>query len=211
MTDTAGEKTVPASKKYWIFFWCFFFLGIGYGIWRIGVALNAPRSAVVKEASTKYAFKNPDLPPTLVEFQGTYASFFLPDSYQEKRHEVFEHPTGVVLEQVFFTQMNDPGRKIALTIERADGGLASNTSSYLFRMNNPKLYAKQSYDWNGKREILFLKNEVVYEILGYQGKDGLVAEFVLSSPSELPEKLMPDFLEIWKSARWVDTESSNRE
>ena len=208
--DTVPETATKTSKKYWIFFWCCFLAGTVYGIWRIGSVLNAPRSAVVKEAPAKYALSNPDTPPTLTEFQGTYASFFLPDSYQEKQHEVSEHPIGSVLEQVFFTQMKDPGRKVALTIERVDGGRPENTSSYLFRINNPKLYTKRYSDRNGKQEILFLKNDAVYEILGYMEKDGFVAELVLSSPSELPEKLMPDFLDLWKSIRWTDPELSKK-
>jgi hypothetical protein len=210
MTDVPLVPVIRSSKKYWIFFWCCCLASTVYGIWRIGSMFNAPRSAVVKEVPAKYALSNPDTPPTLTEFQGTYASFFLPDSYQEKRHEVIEHPIGAVLEQAFFTQMKDPGRKVALTIERVDGGQAENTSSYLFRMNNPKLYTKQYSDRNGKQDILFLKNDAVYEILGYMEKDGFVAEFVLSSPSELPEKLMPDFLEIWKSVRWVEPELSKK-
>jgi hypothetical protein len=210
MMDTVPETATKTSKKYWIFFWCCCLVGTIYGIWRIGSMLNAPKSAVVKEIPAKYALSNPDIPPTLTEFQGTYASFFLPDSYEEKRHEVFEHPSGVVLEQAYFTQLRDPGRKMALTIERVDGGQAENTSSYLLRMNNPKLYTKQYSVRNGKQEILFFKNEAVYEILGYMKKDDLVAEFALSSAVEAPEKLMPDFLELWKNIQWADPELSKK-
>ena len=204
MTERVPAIKTVVSKRYWVFLGFAFCIFVGYGMWLSISSFSAPRSGVVREVETKYALNDPDTPPTLVEWNGDAVSFFLPDSYEEKRHEVFEHPSGTVLEQAFFSQLSDPGRKIALTIERIDDGRLEQTSSYLFRSGDPKRYTKQSYDRDGRCDILFFRNESVYEILGYLEKDDLVAEFALSSAVETPEKLMPDFLELWKSIRWRD-------
>ena len=192
------------SRKGKILFWIFIFLVISCGVWYALSIMNDPVVSEVRRIEMKYSLDTPNLPPSIKQFEGKYFSLYLPETYIEKRHETFENKEGALLEQTFFTQLSDPGRKVAITIEHADTNRADDLSSYAFRMMNPKIYKKDAYEWSGKSITIFLKNDPVYEIVGYIEKNDTVASLAVSSAIEPPLKLMSDFSDILKTFEWVD-------
>lgn len=210
MTDDIRTSPKQGKKKYIIIFVGVFLLGISCGFLWLIESFRTPNHAVMREVAPKYSLDTPDLPPPVRTFEGTYVAFLIPDSYVEKRHDVPSQEGNPLLEQAFFTQIHDPGRKIAITVERPDGGRVEHLSSYLFRLKHPKIYRAGSSSGNGTMDILFLKDDPVYEITGYVERNGLVATLVLSSASETTEKLMADFPDLLKNLRWTDALSSNK-
>lgn len=206
--SSEGDQPEKKSNGWWILFWLVTFLGIGGIVWHIILLMSGPVTGGMEKTDIKYSLDEPNLSPPLNHFYGAYFSIYLPGTYSEKRHVVSTDKANPTLEQVFFTQLVDPGRKAALTIEQGTDRKKEDLSSFVFRMQHPETYVKDSYEWNGKRMVLFLKNDPVYEILGYVEKNGLVASLVVSSAIETPEKLMSDFTDILKSFTWGDSGAS---
>lgn len=208
--SSEGDQPEKKSNRWRILFWLVIFFVIGGGIWYLILLMSGSVTGGVEQTDTKYSLDAPNLPPPLNHFEGAYFSIYLPETYGEKRHAVSMDKENPTLEQVFFTQLVSPGRKAALTIEQRADRRKEDLSSFIFRMQHPETYARDSYEWNGKRITLFLKNDPVYEILGYVEKDELVASLAVSSAIETPEKLMSDFTDILKSFTWSDSGASTQ-
>lgn len=198
-----GEQSKKGWKKVIVLFLLSGLIAVAWYFWTLS---SGPAQGIITQGKEKYDVENPDLPPAIKEFKGAYFSLFLPESYEEKRHETPERD-GNILEQAFFSQGGGAGRKTAITIEKRPQGGLEEITSYHLRELHPKEYAKDSFRWGENGIPIFKKNEVVYEVTGYLEAHDFVASISVSSAVEPPEEIIGDFSDIVKSFRWSDTAS----
>lgn len=143
------------------------------------------------------------------EFRGTSFLFLLPESFEEKRHETFDGNSGNILEQVFFSEGNVDGRKIAVVIERRPAGGIRELSAVAFRMLHPETYAYESMLFGDRRGSLFVKDEAVYEVTGFFEEGDHIASVSITSAVLLPEKIKEFFFEEVKEFEFSKKSTSS--
>lgn len=142
------------------------------------------------------------------EFRGTYFSLSLPESFEEKRNEV-SGGNGNILEQVFFSESNVDGRKLAIVVERRPAGGIPELSAVAFRELYPKLYARETISVGSRRVVLFIKDERVYEVTGFFEEDDLAASMSVTSAVLRPEKIKDFFFETMERFRFLEKITSS--
>lgn len=142
------------------------------------------------------------------EFRGTYFSLSLPESFEEKRNEV-SGGNGNILEQVFFSESNVDGRKLAIVVERRPTGGILELSAVAFRELYPKLYARETVSIGSRRVILFTKEEIVYEVTGFFEEGDLAASVSVTSAVLRPEKIKDFFFEEVKNFSFLKKDTSS--
>lgn len=142
------------------------------------------------------------------EFRGTYFSLSLPESFEEKRNEV-SGGNGNILEQVFFSESNVDGRKLAIVVERRPTGGIPELPAVAFRELYPKLYARETVSIGSRRVILFTKEEIVYEVTGFFEEGDLAASVSVTSAVLRPEKIKDFFFEEVKNFSFLKKDTSS--
>ncbi len=177
-------------------------LGIVLGILYICGMSTGKSLGTVRESNKTFSLESSDIPPAVKIFEGHYFSLSLPEIYSEKRHLFSEDKKANTLEQTFFSQEGESGRKLAVTVERMPVGGISELSSYQFREMHPDEYERGVTILNGEEIISYTKKNVVYEVTGYVTQGLFVASISVTSAVEAPENLMEDFSSIVGSFQW---------
>lgn len=133
------------------------------------------------------------------EFRGTYFSLSLPESFEEKRHEVSDEVSeGNIFEQVYFSESNLDGRKLAVVVDRKPPGGLAELSASAFRKLHPEIYTHEVASIGDRRVSIFTKDETVYEITGFFEEHNLAASVSVTSAVLRPEKIKDFFFETMK-------------
>ncbi len=185
-----------------------FFIMIAIAVAVFIFLFRGPAAGTVSKKEADISREEIPVEKKVKEFRGTYFSLSLPESFEEKRNEV-SGGNGNILEQVFFSESNVDGRKLAVVVERRPTGGIPELSAVAFRGLYPKLYARETVSIGSRRVILFIKDEVVYEVTGFFEEGDLAASVSVTSAVLRPEKIKDFFFEEVKNFSFLKKDTSS--
>lgn len=182
------------------FLFIFFVVIFSCGIIFLIFLFHCPAVGRVLEKEADISLEEILIEKKVKVFHGTYFSLSLPESFEEKRHTVSDDSfEGNILEQVFFSEGNVDGRKIAVVVERRPTGGIREISAVAFRTLHPDTYAREEMLVGEWHTSLFTKGDAVYEVTGFFEKGDYIVSVSVTSAVMRPEKIKEFFFETVKN------------
>lgn len=197
-------------RKMKFFVWVIFFVIFSCGSIVLILLFRGPAVGTVSKKEADVSQEEIPVEKKVKEFRGTHFSLLLPESFEEKRHTVSdERSEGRVLEQVFFSEGNADGRKIAVVVERRPAGGIPELSAVAFRRLHPDIYAREEALVGERRVSLFVKDEAVYEVTGFFEEGDDIVSVSATSAVLRPEKIKDFFFETMKELTFFGKATSS--
>lgn len=196
------------KKKKYLLFPFFIFGAVGIAVFLLDL-FRGPAVGVVHKKETHIPSEEIPVEEKIKEFRGTHFSFSIPESFEEKRHEVSEGDSGNVFERLYLSEGNVDGRKVAVVIEQGTPEGVAGISGVAFRKLDPETYSFERVSIGDREASLFTKSEEVYEVTGFFEEGALVASVSVTSAVLRPEEIKEFFFEAMRSFRFLEKITSS--